>query len=666
MELCRVRPCMCAGIAITSVMKDYRSLFLSGGMALAIALSGYGQNRNLPVVKILGETYYYYEVGKDESVYAIAKAHGWDPAVLARMNPNISSPLEKGTVIYYPVAVSEETTTVDPAEEAVSNRLSHVVEKGETVYSIARRYGVTVDGIYATNPSAQYGVRAGETLLIDTGNSISHNEGGYIYHTVAEGETLYSLSQRYNTSVADILRYNPGVSESNLQAGRTVRLVPDRKRNNVESRQVEQDRVVSVTNYRVKRKDTWMSISRATGVSPELLKAANPEVGVLERGMVLAVPHTESVVVEEIVPVEDPRESTPEGRHEVYNEVNGLSNDRQIENVRVAILLEDITSNKDKEFARGFLVALDRLKDAPYRTSVSIMDAAVATDSLISGLDAFSPSLIVTTHDRNYPQVVSDYARANDIKAVNVFDVRNEGYVSNPDMVQLLTPSEYFNREIADFLARRFDGYTLVVAGENDEEDAMLKALGEVWQGSRVYVTEVSELENLDIAEGGEYLIYGTPSKRNDIELVIEKVKTLRQKSPMADIAVVGRPNWIAYADALGEKYSEAVVYIPSRFYFDPELSESKRLINDYKEMYGHTPIKSYPVYAVAGYDVATYFIPGYASSGGDFNEEWPESATLQTDFALCRPNSWSGFYNPVVYLVKFNEFGNIDKIKVQ
>lgn len=648
-----------------------RGLWFAGlSFLTATGVMSQTDGRNLPVVRILGESYYYYEAGRNESSYAIAKEMGWDPVVLSEMNPNLSSPIEKGTVIYYPVA-ARSADSYGRKSDSTSNlsgssgcAISHTVERGETVYSIARRYNVTTDAIYAMNPDSQYGVKAGDVLVIDPGSSLSHTEGGYLYHTVKSGETLYSVAHRYNTGVDDLMRINPGLSESNFKAGMTVRIVPDT--DSKATGRAERRRVVSVTNYRVGRKDTWMSISRATGVAPELLKEANPEVGVLEKGMVLAVPRTEVVPEAQMDVKEDSSGSTSDSQEDLSESLNGFPVTGDLPEVRVSVLIEDIASNKDMEFARGFLLAVDKLKKEPYHISVGIIDGSVTCDSIIAELSSFNPNLIVTTHEKNYPVCVAEYAQDRGVKALNVFDVKNESYVTNSEMVQLLTPSEYFNGSVARYLADRFEGYTLVVAGDESADDGILSALRAAMNYSGERVVPVSALADMDLSENEDILVYGTALKKNEIGSLLDKVVSLRQKAPESEIALVGRPNWIAYADAFSDKYSEAVAYIPSRFYFDPDLSACREMIEDYRKMYGHTPVKSFPVYAVAGYDVAGHFIPGIAASGGDFNEPLPHTATLQTDFELVRSGDSRGFYNPVVYLVKFNEFGNIDKIAVK
>ena len=92
-------------------MKINSRIFPLLGIA-AVSFPIYAAGPKLPKVEILGKEYYYHEIKKGESIYGIAKQHGWDIEELVRINPNASSEMTKGTRLYYPtgkVTVVTET-----------------------------------------------------------------------------------------------------------------------------------------------------------------------------------------------------------------------------------------------------------------------------------------------------------------------------------------------------------------------------------------------------------------------------------------------------------------------------------------------------------------------------------------------------------------------------
>jgi LysM repeat protein len=107
----------------------------------------------------------------------------------------------------------------------------HQVRKGETVYSIAKAYGITVDDITKENPPAESGVNSGQTIRIPASlvhdalpvktesTTLIHDDARYIYHVMKPGETVYSLSKSFSVSESDIINSNQGIDISKLSVG---------------------------------------------------------------------------------------------------------------------------------------------------------------------------------------------------------------------------------------------------------------------------------------------------------------------------------------------------------------------------------------------------------------------------------------------------------------
>jgi LysM repeat protein len=98
----------------------------------------------------------------------------------------------------------------------------HVIEPGQTVYSIARMYNLPEESIYRLNPGAREGVKAGAQL------KIPQESGSYHYHTIRPGETLYSVSRMYWMKGEDILSVNPGLSMATFYVGKVIRIPTNR------------------------------------------------------------------------------------------------------------------------------------------------------------------------------------------------------------------------------------------------------------------------------------------------------------------------------------------------------------------------------------------------------------------------------------------------------
>lgn len=102
----------------------------------------------------------------------------------------------------------------------------HDVAKGETLYSLARTYGVTVDEIKAANNSLADGLKAGTRIKIPA--KVASRDTAAVppksqMHKVAKGETLYSLAKQNNLTIEELRAANPHIKKG-LKAGQVIEI----------------------------------------------------------------------------------------------------------------------------------------------------------------------------------------------------------------------------------------------------------------------------------------------------------------------------------------------------------------------------------------------------------------------------------------------------------
>ena len=115
---------------------------------------------------------------------------------------------------------AQEIVVIDGAKYAI-----HDVAKGETLYSLARRYGVTVDEIKGANAALAEGLKAGQRIKIPVKVEESAPQSVATpqvrVHKVMKGETLYSLAKMNGLSVEELQAANPHIRKG-LKAGQLI------------------------------------------------------------------------------------------------------------------------------------------------------------------------------------------------------------------------------------------------------------------------------------------------------------------------------------------------------------------------------------------------------------------------------------------------------------
>ncbi len=162
---------------------------------------------------------------------------------------------------------------------------SHTVAKGENVYRIAKRYNTTPEAIYKINPTAKDGIKEGEILAIPV---VDDQE--YETHAVEPGDTVYSLSKKYNTTPEAIYILNPeainGINVGQiLRVGKIEKKTPvtvdggqeEGKNNVLDSLKVipEEPKIIRFITHKVKRKETLYGIAKKYNVTVENIKKQN-------------------------------------------------------------------------------------------------------------------------------------------------------------------------------------------------------------------------------------------------------------------------------------------------------------------------------------------------------------------------------------------------------
>ena len=156
-----------------------------------------------------------------------------------------------------------------PPENLDSNY--YVVKKDDTLYSIARNYGITVDALKQANNLSNNNLTIGMSLVIPDVNTDVDNEEVYI---VKAGDSLYKIAGMFGMTVNELKALN-NLTSNNLSIGQRLKVVKDQNDN----------------TYTVQAGDSLYSIAKKYNVSVDALKQANNKTSnLLAIGEILTIP----------------------------------------------------------------------------------------------------------------------------------------------------------------------------------------------------------------------------------------------------------------------------------------------------------------------------------------------------------------------------------------
>lgn len=464
------------------------------------------------------------------------------------------------------------------------NIFTHIVETGQTVYSIATMYGVTVDDIYRLNPDSREVLKIGAVLRIPQAIketiATPAQEDHYIYHTIQAKETLYSLSLKYEVPGTIILDANPGLSVATFQIGKTIRIPI----NMLED--IPMSEFVTVTrwiDYKVPKRETLYNISRKFNVSREELISINPELrDGFKENMILKIP----VITDEMV--QSSTQATVRER-----DVNALltapRHADRIDIIKVALLLPFMTNepvpsantSRFIEYYEGLLLAVDSLRNQGVSIELSVFDTGEGTAKLqqiLRDRALFDANLIIGAVQNEQIKPVAEFAQQYNKKYVIPFTSRNDDVLSNASIFQVNTPQSYLYAKASQTVINLFSSYNIVFVDTQDKEnktDFIQTVQNDLQQRNIPF----KQLPYKDASFEKDLKAQLTTDKRNVIIPLSGSQETLNKlRIPLRLLAenaseyrinMFGYPEWQTYGLEVINDLHALDTYIYSNFYTD-------------------------------------------------------------------------------------------------
>jgi len=635
------------------------------------------QDQPYEIVTVNGQRYYKYSVKAGEGLYAISRTFSVSVAEILRHNPGSATGLKNGQELLIPVTkenarLATSATPAPPSGQDTSvdqnTTFRHTVARGETVYSIAKMYHTTVNEVNRYNPGATEGITEGQILTIPQRRVISEvKEENYRYHTILPKETLYSVSRTYSLKPEDVILANPGLSAETFQIGKTIRIPFFESYEIIDSYENQTTNI----NHKVEKKETLYSIARKYQVEVSEIERMNPSLaGGLKANMVLIIPVKKSTLEG------DKRSAESDATRLLTQNVPS----QRVDVMKVGLLLPFLDETgrghlRLQEYYEGFLLAVEEMKNKGVDLELYVFEIGKGNnteklESLLETMEMRNLNLIIGGVNDAQIRVISDFSKANNIKYVVPFSQSNGEVLNNGNIFQVnpLSSTTYAKASTVFLQTFRNANVIFINGGQNDKKEFVTE-LQRHLRGNQTKFETVSASGTLStdilplLSTSRENIIIPSTGDSHTLQQIIEELKKVRATDSTYVTRLFGHPEWQTYRELIDD-YHLFGTYIYTPFFIDHNDPDTNAFIGNFRKWYGRSPMDTHPGYGMWGYDTGLFFMTALHNGGIHFeqNVQKVRVNTLQFAFYFERMNNWGGFINTGLYLVHYDTDGRVTK----
>ena len=539
----------------------------------------------------------------------------------------------------------------------------YTIKKGDTVYSLVSRLGITRKQLIDSNPSASGILKAGDVLyfsvdefgdgkpyVIDREPEVEPMPEGRVRHQVKKGETLYGISRQYGVNQEQIVALNPRV-RSGLKTGMIIE-VPVKT-------EAESEPEIDLSKL------DHSNNNSLTPVTPAIVEVGS-----------------------EALPDEDNLTNDDALTDEVTEDATDTDSIAEIPVRRTAsiavvlpFMLESESPSKQAmlytDFYKGLLLAADTLSNRGDSLKIYAFDTMGDINRLRSLLndDAVkNASVIIAPDDERQLAAIADAVAGNETKVINVFNVKDSLYVSHNELVQTNIPHMLMYGKAFEAIDRLYGDYIPVILrneGGRSDKAEFISFIKDAYGKRGITPLEIvykgallnAELESLP-GDGVKYLIIPSSGSLVEFNKFVHAVKTVRESSgDNRKIELFGYPDWTAFRGDAEAMLHAVGATVFSRFYYDPDSFDTRSLNQAFVHWYGDDMMAVVPNHGVLGFDVGNMVIRNLRANDGVFDPTDGRYVGVQSSFEFVKPSGDAGYCNDEVYILRFGQGTQVERL---
>lgn len=566
----------------------------------------------------------------------------------------------------------------------------HKVEKGQSLYAIAKTYGMDVNSILAENDDAIDGLKNGQELKIPFESllpkqTLAIDTNKYMYHKIAKGETVYGITKKYGIDEKKLNSLNPNLT-SGLKEGEYV-IVGEKKKNTTTTAASVTPTVNTNDTYTVMQGETLYGISKKLNATQEDLLKWNPELkdGV-KQGQVLKIVNSKKIINTVItqttattVPslsvavIQDAVYTVNKPKKGTYN-IGLLLPFKLMESE--GIVIEDLMKSKSSfpqtqslalDFYYGFKKAVDSLVSKDFEVNIHLFDVdekdsakveTICKSSEFKSLDVVFGPLYVGVFKQ-----VANKAKPLNIPMVSPLTQQNKILYNNALTSKVNTSQFTLIEGLSDYCTDSLLSIANIILVNTTAKDQQYIKAFKARYNSSLLKHNKGLKDSIVIVKG----IAGVksafvPNKKNVIILLTNNqvylqdfITQLYMFSDKKDIVLMGFSN-VANIENLDQGYLNALQFhFAAANHINYKDSTIRQLAKQYQEVYIADPSEYY----FQGFDIGTYYLSRLKTVGPDLFldlDKFPAEG-VSTGFKFYRPDNETGFENRAVYIYRYSNY---------
>ena len=459
--------------------KTYQFIFF---FALLINFQSYAQLVDSSKIKI-------HTVQNGETSYGIAKKYQLDLNLFFQYNPEAAKGIKKGQVLNIPYIHVNKESLVKKSVNKDTNLIRHKIKSGETLWSVAKLYGVQVNVIKSYNNLKTNIVDLNQNLLIpnlitDTNNIVnplikhpSHPLlspcDTLIVHKVKKKETLYGIANFYKIGIDKIIKTNPILSEKGLGRDQLLKIVYRITDCNEDSLKKYTDTIVSVSHSQFIKNNLNVSIL-----------------------LPFKLDETDSLLFDCEEPSVCPLSK---------NTINSL------------------------HILNGIKMALSELKLKGYNLNVNIYDTKYDTSEvkmIISDTIFMKSHLVIgPLYSRNI-KLIRSFTRSRNIPMITSFDLPNQALFRFPNIYKFYPSRATQVKKYAQYLSNKKSDYNVVLLANNDYKKSIgySKVFSKTYNDTIVINDSIFEIDSISpilLSRGDKFSSVTNKLSKKDTNLIV-------------------------------------------------------------------------------------------------------------------------------------------------